>query len=83
MIPGSQDIVVAVPPVEGAYASEMPNWQFRVRVSAMAHRRSFAYEPFQQCLHGNALLPRFLGEADFGFIRNFDTNGSAPILTLP
>jgi hypothetical protein len=29
---------------------------------------TLAHEPFQQSFHGNALPPRFVGDAGFGFV---------------
>jgi hypothetical protein len=43
--------------------------------SGLGGASAFTQEPFQQRVHGNALPPRFVGKAGFGFVRNFDTHG--------
>jgi hypothetical protein len=59
--------------VKSAYASKMPNWQFRIGLSGRSQCCTFVYEPFQQCVYGNALPPGFIGKTYFDLSRNFDT----------
>jgi hypothetical protein len=83
MIPGSTGIVVNIPPVKSAYASKMPNWQFRIGLSGRSQCCTFVYEPFQQCVYGNALPPGFISKTCFDLSRNFDTHAALLLSLCP
>src|SRR5579859_2718011 len=69
---------VNVPPMEATYTAKMPDGQFRL--SSLDCHRALAYEPFQQCIHGNTLSPGFVGETRFDFVRDLDAHLFYPLL---
>jgi hypothetical protein len=77
---GSTGIVVDITPVKSAYTSKMPNWQFRIALSRRSQCCTFVYEPFQQCVYGNALPPGFISKTCFDLSRNL---GSASAVSPP
>jgi hypothetical protein len=83
MIPASTGIVVNIPPVKSAYASKVPNWQFGIGLSGSSQCCTFVYEPFQQCVYGNALPPGFISKTCFDLSRNFDTHAALPLSLCP
>src|SRR5271157_6462325 len=83
MMPGSMGIVVDIPPLKRAYASKMPNWQFRIGLRGRSKCCTFVYELFQQCVYGNALPPGFIGKTYFDLSRNFDTHVALQLSLCP
>ena len=81
--PGSTSIVVNVSPVEGSHCSKMQDWQLGGRAGGGGCGLAFVYQPFQKRIHGNALPPGFANETGFGFMRDFNTHGTAPIPRIP
>jgi hypothetical protein len=66
--------------MEGTYAAEMPDWQFRTRLSSLDRRRALTNEPFEQRIHGNTLSPGFVGETRFDFMRYLNAHLFHPSL---